>query len=179
VGAPKQRDPEPTEPTAGSGPDSGGTGDAATVAPPPAKRGWLTKRVLIIIAVVVAAILGVGAVTALVAYDKATELDRSTPTIAVQQFVYAAFVNRNENRTTLFICSGSHVPETVASVLTGLDPSVKIALGRMSEKSRAGDSAVVSAELELSSGGFTDVQNWEFDTADQNGWRVCGARRVS
>jgi hypothetical protein len=124
-------------------------------------------------------LLTVGGFAAFFAYDKATELDLSKPTFAVQQFVYAAFVDRDEKKASIFVCNGSRVSETVASVLTGLDPSVKIALGRLSEKSRSGGSAVVSAELELSSGGFTDVQNWEFDTADQGGWHVCAARKVS
>jgi hypothetical protein len=43
----------------------------------------------------------------------------------------------------------------------------------------AGGRATVTGQLEVSDGQFADVQNWEFDTVEEDGWRVCGARQVS
>jgi hypothetical protein len=134
--------------------------------------------VVLAIAVAVAVVLGAGAVIAFVAYDKATKLDRSTPAVALQQFLGAVFSDEDPARVSLFICSRWNAQDAIATIRSGINPTNTVSWGGLAGEG-AGGRATVTGQMEVSDDQFADVQNWEFDNVDENGWRVCGAHQTS
>jgi hypothetical protein len=111
-------------------------------------------------------------------YNKATEPNRSTPTVAVDQFLNAVFVDKNDERVRLFTCSGWTTSQT-AQVRDRFNPAVKVSWGVVTEQSRRGDQGTVTARLRLNFQGHSDLQEWRFDVVNRKGWRVCGAAPTS
>ena len=88
-------------PPAAAVPSSAGPGAATATRRP--RRG---RRVLLIVAIVVAFLLLLGGTIGVVAYDKATAIDRSTPTVVIRQFMEAAALDHDSTRVGLFVCQG-------------------------------------------------------------------------
>jgi hypothetical protein len=119
-----------------------------------------------------------GAGTAFFLYNRATEVNRSTPTIAVHQFLSAVFVERDDSRTKLFTCS-AWTKQRSDEARARFDPDVKVKWESVTEQSRQGKQAVVTARLQLLWHGFADFQQWRFEVVEDNGWRVCDAKPAS
>jgi flagellar basal body-associated protein FliL len=141
---------------------------------PPRRRGLSRKRLLLIILIVGAVLVVTGAGTAFFLYNRATEVNRGTPTVAVHQFLSAVFVERDDNRTKLFTCS-EWTKQRSDEARARFDPEVKVKWADVTQQSRNGKQAVVTAQLQLLWQGFADFQQWRFDVVEDNGWRVCGA----
>ena len=142
--------------------------------PPRRRRNSPRGKLLLIILIVGGVLLITGAGTAFLLYNRATEVNRSTPTIAVHQFLSAVFVERDDNRAKLFTCpewTKQRSDETRAR----FDPEVKVKWEGVTEQSRQGKQAVVTARLQLLWQGFADFQQWRFEVVEDNGWRVCSA----
>ncbi|MFC7482111.1 hypothetical protein ACFQX7_21690 [Luedemannella flava] len=78
----------------------------STGTPPARPKG--RKAVRTVLPIVAFAIVGVAAAlltTGIFVYQKATEPDRSTPTVSVQQLLTAIFVEEDNTRAGLFVCS--------------------------------------------------------------------------
>jgi hypothetical protein len=145
--------------------------------PPPPRRGRsaIPRGKLVLIILIVGGVLAVaGAGTAFLLYNRATEIDRSTPTIAVHQFLRAAFFDKDDDRVKLFTCS-QWTKERTAEVRRRFDPDVKVTWENVAVQSRREDQAVVTAQMRLVFQGFVDFQDWRFEVVQVSGWRVCGA----
>jgi hypothetical protein len=128
--------------------------------------------------------LGVGYVL----YYKASEPDRSTPSVAVDQYLDAVLNQRNDQRAALFSCRGVHDGQ-LRDLLKDLKDrenrfSITIAPSWENfEVSTQGGRASVALDLRLSTtvDGIAqrEVQRWEFGVEDGSGWRVCSAKRIS
>lgn len=122
-----------------------------------------------------------GAGTAFFLYNRATEVNRSTPTVAVHQFLGAVFVDQSDDRVRLFTCP-EWAPNRTTEMRRRFDPEVKVSWGLVTEQSRVDDRAEVIAELALKYPGEpvpSGKQRWQFEVVEDNGWRVCGAEPVS
>ncbi|GLI03524.1 hypothetical protein Pa4123_88020 [Phytohabitans aurantiacus] len=130
-----------------------------------------------------------GAGVVFVAYREATEPDRSAPDVAVDNYLRAYLVDRNQVRAEQYVC-GQPSLESVAALRSEIDRrekdfnvSVQLTWGSLSV-SEAGDQArLVRTDLTVAS--FADgqararrVETWEFRTVDESGWRVCSAAKV-
>ncbi|MGY0232617.1 hypothetical protein [Longispora urticae] len=131
------------------------------------------------LAVIVAVVVAGG--IALNVYDQQTKIDRSTPTLVVSQLVDAMFTERDESAVARFSCKKSDLG-ALRALLADLkereqrfDTKFRVAATNLKQ---AG-SSTVEADLALSVMGTEDAQHWTFDTANQDGWRVCSARKVT
>jgi hypothetical protein len=143
--------------------------------PPRRSRRTISRGKLLLIILVVGGVLAVtGAGIAFLLYNRATEVNRSTPTIAVHQFLNAVFVERDDDRAKLFTCREWTVQRS-DEARGRFDPEVKVKWEDVTEESRQGKQAVVTARLQLLWQGFADFQQWRFEVVEDSGWRVCGA----
>jgi hypothetical protein len=107
-------------------------------------------------------------------YNKATEPNRSTPAVAVDQFLQAVFVDQSDDRVRLFTCPQWTTGQS-AQVRSRFAEGIKVAWESVTEQSRQQNNATVTARMRLSLLGHTDFQDWRFDVVNRKGWRVCGA----
>jgi hypothetical protein len=142
--------------------------------PRPSRRTISRGRLLLIILIASGLLLVGGASTAFLLYNRATEIDRSTPTVAVHQFLRAAFFDKDDDRVKLFTCP-EWTKERTAEVRGRFDPEVKVTWESVAVQSRQERQAVVTARMRLVFQGFVDFQDWRFEVVEHNGWRVCGA----
>jgi hypothetical protein len=143
--------------------------------PPPRRTRTISRgRLTLVILIVGGLLLIAGAGTALLFYNRATELDRSTPTVAVHQFLRAAFFDRDDARVRLFACA-QWTSERTAEMQRQFDPEVKVTWENVAAQSQQEDQAVVTARMRLVFQGFVDFQDWQFELVEESGWRVCGA----
>jgi hypothetical protein len=143
--------------------------------PPQRSRRTISRGKLLLIILIAGGVLAVtGAGAAFLLYDRATEVNRSTPTIAVHQFLSAVFVQRDDDRAKLFTCR-EWTTQRSAEARGRFDPEVKVKWERVTEQSREGKQALVTARLQLLWQGFADFQQWRFEVVKDNGWRVCSA----
>jgi hypothetical protein len=143
--------------------------------PPRPARRTISRNTLLLIILVVGAVfvLAAGGVGFLF-YNRATEIDRSTPTVAVHQFLRAAFFDKDDDRVKLFTCR-QWTNERTSGVQQRFDPEVKVTWEDVVVQSRQGHQAVVTARMRLVFQSFVDFQDWRFEVVEENGWRVCGA----
>jgi hypothetical protein len=172
---------------AGPGPVSGGPfpGQPGPFIPPqfpqpafppprPTRQTISRNKLLLIILIVCGVLVLAGGGVAFVLYNRATEIDRSTPTVAVRQFLRATFVDKDDDRVKLFTCR-QWADERTTEVRGRFDPSIKVTWEGVVVQSQQKRQAVVTARMRLVSQGFLDFQDWRFDVVEENGWRVCGA----
>jgi hypothetical protein len=142
--------------------------------PPPARRTIRQSNLLLMILIVVGTLAASGAGAAFLLYDRATKIDRSTPAVAVDQFVHATFVDKDDDRVELFTCPQWTRART-AEVQEQFDSEVKVTLASVAVESQQEQQAVVMARMRLVFRDFVDFQDWRFEVVEDNGWRVCGA----
>jgi hypothetical protein len=143
--------------------------------PPARPRRTISRnKLLLIILVVVGAFVLVAGGVGFVLYNRATEIDRSTPTVAVHQFLRAAFFDKDDDRVKLFTCP-QWTRERTSEVQGRFESEVKVTWEEVVVQSRQERQAVVTARMRLVFQGFIDFQLWRFDVVEDNGWRVCGA----
>lgn len=127
-----------------------------------------------------------GAGVAFVAYRDATEPDRSSPDVAVDNYLRAFLVDRNDTRAELYVCQSSHDLMEMEVFRQDIEArevehSIKIIISWGSlVVSTQGGRGVVTVELRrtISDGSESDRQNYRFDVVDDGGWRVCGAYKA-
>ncbi|GIE98051.1 hypothetical protein [Paractinoplanes rishiriensis] len=128
---------------------------------------------------------GVGVVVSL--YDEATEIKRTAPDAVTDSFIRAYLVNRNDQEASLYQCkSGGDFGEIAAfrDDIVGREQQYSIGI-RVTWTSLAvsneGGQTVVTTDLRraITDGSERTTDKWRFILVDQNGWRVCGAAKVS
>ncbi|MDQ7906935.1 hypothetical protein RB614_20695 [Phytohabitans sp. ZYX-F-186] len=144
------------------------------------------RLVLMLVAGALALFCTGGAGIAFVSYRDATEPDRSSPDVAVSNYLRALLVERNDVRVDLYACSSD---EGLGAIRAFKEEIVErerqhairivVSWGAMTTQELSGR-AIVTTEISrtISDGSEKDLQNWRFDVVDENGWRVCGAMLV-
>jgi hypothetical protein len=147
----------------------------AQAAPAPRRRA---RRILLILAIVVAFLVVLGGTIGVVAYDKATAIDRSTPDVVTDQFMQAATVDRDAVRVGLFVCANYPVADAMNATKLDSRQDLHVNWG-ITSLAENGDRAQVDVRVRLSvpAGNdalFRDVHNWHLTLVKEDGWRVCG-----
>ncbi|GAB3513584.1 hypothetical protein GCM10027575_30650 [Phytohabitans suffuscus] len=144
------------------------------------------RLVLMLIVGTLALLCTGGAGVAFVAYRDATEPDRSSPDVAVSNYLRALLVERNDVRVDLYTCSNDAALGAIRAFREEIEAREKqhsirivVSWGAMSVQESSGRSTVTTEiSRTISDGSEKDLQNWRFDLVDQSGWRVCGAMLV-
>ncbi|GAA3770928.1 hypothetical protein [Micromonospora maritima] len=157
-------------------------------APLPVRPKRPLRTVLMVVAGVLALLCAGGAVVGFVLYDRATAPDRSAPDVAVDNYVRALLVDRNDTRAQEFTCGGRTDLDGLRAVRDDLvarekrfNTKISVSWGPLSSQ-QSGNEAVVEVELTISASvdGITqsDRQGWRFETRREDGWGVCSAQRT-
>jgi hypothetical protein len=138
-----------------------------------------------VIAGVLGLLLAGGVATAFVLYDRATTPDRSAPDVAVDNYLRAFLVDRNDARANQFTCSSKPAELNQLQALRD-DLSARenrfattfaISWGRLDVQTQEKQAKVrvdliISARVDGIS--QSDRQPWQFElTRFDDGWRVC------
>ena len=156
-------------------------GGAAT---PPSRRLHLS---LAIVAGMIGLLCMGGIGMAYALYDKATAPDRSAPDVAVDNYLRALLIERDDVKARLFLCRSPQV-SALEQLRDDLqmrerkhEATISIHWGRLDARVD-GESAVVTTELKMTAfvgdAAPTEFQRWTFETRQEDGWRVCAATRV-
>jgi hypothetical protein len=146
--------------------------------------------VLVLVAGIVGLLCLGGAGVVFVLYEQQTRVDRGSPDAAVDNYLRAALVQRDDAQAALYTCDHPSLGAVRALrdeiVRREADFGVKVAVtwGALAVKGEA--SAQRTVDVDLTIAGIADGQtrsrrteSWSFEVVDQGGWRVCGAARVS
>jgi hypothetical protein len=155
-----------------------------------AERRAGRRRTLLILAAFLLAICLVGGVVGYVWYDRATQVDRSTPVIVVFQYVNAVFELRDDGRAELYECKNATSRSALHVVLDDLEEreqryGIRITVSATNYSSTVeGATALVEADLlidvpEADGKLSRSSQRWRFELQDEGGWRVCDAQRAA
>jgi hypothetical protein len=151
---------------------------AAPAVAAPARAPRRGRRILLIVAIVVAFLIVLGGTIGVVAYDRATAIDRSTPDVVADQFMQAATVDRDAVRVGLFVCAS--FPAADAMNATKLDARQDLHVNwGITSLTQTGDRAEVDLRVRLSVPAandalFRDIHDWHLTLVKEDGWRVCG-----
>jgi len=122
-------------------------------------------------------------------YDNATRPDRTTPAIAVQNYLFQALQANDDTAAAKYSCSAA----SVSAITKFRDDAVAAAKAREDEAGftwtlgtvqTTGNGGIAAVELERDTTNHgkliaASTTEWSFDLRDGgDGWRVCGARQV-
>lgn len=149
------------------------------------------RRNLLAFGVFFLALCLVSGTVGFILYDRGTRKDRSTPTVVVFQYVDAIFDQRDPSEAELFECESSKARAALQGLLEEIeereqrfDIRISVSTGTNFDTSVEGTRATVVVDLVVAApeaNGERSLSNqpWRFDLRDEDGWRVCDARRVS
>ena len=152
------------------------------------------RRMRLVLAMVggIVALLCLGGVGVFVAvYDNATKIDRSTPDQVVSSFLRAALVQRDDVQAKLFLCEQKPSLPPITAVRDEIvkreqqfDVRVSVSWGALIETSSAQNEKAIRTGLVIAGASngqarSSRYEEWEFQVIDEDGWRVCGATKVS
>jgi len=166
--------------------------DASRPTPPTTQLGESGTRVragrlvLLLIAGAVALLCAGGAGVAFVAYRDATEPDRSSPDVAVSNYLRALLLERNDTRAGLYACGNDGGLTAIRAFRQDIEVreqqySIRIVVSWGSlvvQESQGHTTVTTEISKTISDGSESEWANWRFDLVDQAGWRVCGATRL-
>lgn len=130
--------------------------------------------------------IGVG----FLSYDRATKPDLSSPVVVTDKFISLYLIDRDDRRAQQYQCSDNSALAEFYALRDDLDRREKTygititpAVDSITESSRTNDDAVVAVDLSLTTvlGDKPQraVQQWQFSTHNDGGWRVCGAHKLT
>jgi hypothetical protein len=126
-----------------------------------------------------------------VLYDDATKIDRGSPDAAVDNYLRAFLVDRDDSQAALFRCQSPTNLTTLAALRDEMiarekefDVKVSVSWSSLAVKNVNATLSSVDASLVIagSSNGQARsrrTEQWTFEVVDQDGWRVCGAAEAS
>lgn len=163
-------------------PEQAGEGPGARTTIPTRRR---FPPVLTVLGGMLALLLFGGAGIAYLAYDRATAPDRSAPDVVVDNFLRAYLVDRDDSKAALYACGRPRLDE-IRAFRSDLEDrearySIRIHLSWGSlttEPNGTGRRVTVDLRRTIADGSEQAHDRWQFDVIDENGWRVCGARKI-
>jgi hypothetical protein len=182
---PEPRPAEVPGPPSGAGatPPDGAANEAAAR---PKRRRLRTVIFAVLGATAFLCLGGLG--TAYVAYDKATEPNRTSPAAVVDNYLQATFNARSDAQARLYTCKDPKaLTDSQAQVADVQDlerrHGARIAVswdGPIARTSGSVSSVEVTLRLNVVVGGKPqeELQRWQFSLINQGGWRVCDAHHV-
>lgn len=158
-------------------------------APQPPRRRMRT--VLTVVAGVLAVLCLGGVAAGYVLYNRAAAPDRSAPDVAVDNYLRAFLVDRNDARADLYTCERGGDLQPVRDLRTETEQReskfnviVRVSWGPLIRTpSRDGESVGTTLTIAGSAEGVprsSRREDWTFSVVeDDDGWRVCGGKRAS
>lgn len=152
---------------------------------PATPRARKARLVLLMVGGLVALLCVGGAGVAFVAYRDATEPDRSSPDVAVSNYLRAVFVDRDDTRADTLTCREDSGLASILDFRQEVEAreqqfsiSIIVSWGELVVR-ESGERATVTTEISrtIADGSESDRQNWRFGVVDEDGWRVCDAAR--
>lgn len=147
------------------------------------------RKVLLVLAIVVA-VGGVGgAATALLSYHEATKIDRSNPKVVLDEYLRAVLVRKDAVGAELYSCDAPSGLASITALREELnqreqDYSVEILVswGAVTRVDGSGRSELTT-DLHVTAikdgvEQSNSSQGWRFSLLDQDGWRVCNSERL-
>jgi hypothetical protein len=139
------------------------------------------------IAAIVIALGGVGvATTGLFVYNEATKIERGDPEVVTDEYLRAALVRKDEVGSELYTCADDGKLEPIRALRRELDQREKdfdvTVLVSWGAYDRQGDKLVAKLDISGRKGNAVTskrTETWKFTVVEEDGWRVCGAERVS
>ena len=156
-------------------------------APSPAKRRNPRLRLFLAMGAGIVALLCLGGVAVVVSvYDEATQINREAPDAVVDGYLRAYLVTRDDEETAFYSCKSrgdfAEIEAYRADILareSRFSTRIQVTWGDLRVTTN-GSRSEVTADLTRSisdSESLTDT--WRFLVVDQDGWRVCGAKKVA
>ncbi|RQX02066.1 hypothetical protein [Micromonospora globispora] len=156
---------------------------------PERPRGRL-RTVLAVVAGILALLCAGGAVVGYLLYDRATAPDRSAPDVVVDNYLRAFLVDRNDTKADEFACQDGDDLGAVRSLRNEVEQReanfnvvVRVSWGALARaKNERGELVTTTLTISSSADGHTRSsrrEEWQFDVVDQDGWRVCGGRKIN
>lgn len=144
------------------------------------------RLVVLLIAGAVALLCTGGAGVAFIAYRDVTEPDRSSPDVAVSDYLRALLLERNDTRADLYTCASTARLRTIRDFRDEIEArerqySIRIVVswGALTvQESPGGTTVTTEISRTISDGSEKYLEDWRFDVVDEGGWRVCGATRL-
>lgn len=130
----------------------------------------------------------VGSIAGYIWYDRATRIDRSTPSVVVERYVYTIFDDRDLAGAEALECrDGSR--QNIRSLLTDIEDlertyNILVTVSTANYSTTIlGDQADVEVALRIDvpeedRKPSRSTQHWRFHLRDDDGWRVCDASRL-
>jgi hypothetical protein len=132
---------------------------------------------------------GVGVFVSL--YDTATEIKRSAPDAVADNFLRAYLVNRDDKEVTLYTCKSGGDFAAISGLRTELinrerNFGVKVvvswgslAVSGSGEKQRNVGTALIISGTKNGETQSRRTESWQLGLVQDDGWRVCSARKLS
>ncbi|WP_106127502.1 hypothetical protein [Pseudosporangium ferrugineum] len=163
----------------------------ATPVPAPPKPRNRRARLFLALAAGILSLLCLGGIGVIISlYDEATEIKRTSPDVVVSSYLRAYLINRDDQQASLFTCKSganlaqvSNLRDELVAREKEFDVSVSVNWGALAVAAN-GSSRSVTTELTIvgSANGQPVSQRtepWRFELIEEDGWRVCGAAKVS
>lgn len=156
----------------------------------PRRRPRRLRRFLATLGVVVLALCAIGGAAGYLWYDRKFKIERGTPAVVVFQYVDALFDARDLTRAKLFECSNGSARRPLLELRSEVeererrfDIRITVTTSGLSTN-EFGTSSEVRGNLVIAApeknGDVSRLsQPWVFELRDEDGWRVCAARRES
>ena len=152
-------------------------------------RNRRTRLILAILAGMVGLLClgGVGVFVSL--YDEATEIKRTAPDAVVDNFLRAYLVNRDDQEAALYMCKSDADLSAISDLRVemvnreknfSVNVSVSWSSLTVTDVDQAHKEVVTDLVIAGASNGNTlsrHTETWSFGVVDQDGWRVCSARK--
>ncbi|MEH1013748.1 hypothetical protein V6U90_11650 [Micromonospora sp. CPCC 206060] len=159
------------------------------VAPPPVPKPRRVRRVLAVVAGVLALLCVGGTAVGYVLYDRATTPDRSSPTIVVDSFLRAYFIDRDDVLVELYTCPDSlDRLAAIRDLRADLEQrqnkfqiQMLVSWGRLQVEERSSATEVrvdIIFSAYVNGVSQSERQAWVFETRFIEEWRVCSATRA-
>jgi hypothetical protein len=136
------------------------------------------RRLLLLLGVVLLFFTCVGGAAGVFLYTKATEPDRSNPTVVTREFLDIALVSHESARLDLLLCPRWSKDEAMAEIAKLGGPQFRWTWG-VTNVSQTDDQATVTVRVTATQDGHSDVEVWTVALERSSGWRVCGVAQSS
>ena len=164
-----------------SGPPAPGGG-----LPPPARKARNRKlRLWLAMGAGIVTLLCVGGIGVFISlYDEATEIKRSEPDAVVDNFLGSYFMNRDDREASLYTCDDADLAalsayrETMIKVEKDHTVSVRVSWSSLTVATNGATGTVTTELVQTATDSSRLSDTWQFEVADRNGWRVCGATEL-
>ncbi len=147
-------------------------------------------RQFLVVGLCFVALLGLGAVAVgFLFYDRTTKPDLSTPEHVTRKYLEAYLIDRDDYAAKQYQCPDDSGLSEIRALRSDIDTRQNkygvrftFSVDAATELDQPGPDARVAVDLVLSTvlqgQPKREVEHWEFNTQNDDGWRVCGAHET-